>query len=972
MSPQKPTRPKTTGRLSPDPDIQPPKIPRLSEPAGLPGSASTSRPTTSSRPGSSTHHPPEQPSVEVSDTSRGAPTTAARPPEPSLTSYVIDPPEGLSRPRNDGIRVDGDAMYVDLADGKVTRVTYDPVLAAYCAQSLNESQRLGPALYRPEGETYWRKNTVATRLRAYQLKPEHRASFDRRIKGLITQDIHLRDAQLLPLCSAPLLRARTDADAFFSVARPTPRPAVPPLVGVDSFPKLVETILANSPGMILTENYAGTGGKMQLIDNMPTLAGNGVTTLYLDHFRTDIDQVALDDFHKTGVMSSGLMDRLRSLRGDTDDFPVTPYTHSSLISAAQKQGIRVRALDFAAYYWKDMLEHEREGHSAYHAIQVITADRLSHPEGKWVALIDAPHERRRNSNAYEQLHGREFFYPPPMAYKQVRLEGILNVRVEDAPHGPALRIIQEPPSSTADLSLEVGDRGLVPYELPRRYRSVLEADIRSVDLSKAPNHDPTKYLQPYAPFDLEVAKRARSRRAWDTVDASQRFFDRHWPVAKPPAPTLPPDSPASTIFERVYHQSNGLVLGATYDAQGARTLLIDNMQALAKQQVKTLYLENLITEFDQPPLATFAYTGEMPGKLRANLRRQDELQQVDLQSAHTLEHLITTARQHGLRVHALDTTASFRDELRAYEPARPSSFKYIAHTIIQSDQAQRGPHKWVALVASEHANTVRNVPGLAELQGAIGIRVTDVGGQPTRVIPDEGQIMTSLLPYQQPAQSAHPPRPSHQFVKSDLLVEVNVSAQPIPRPSINPGKLLHWTTDFLIEKSGEDFVLYLLPSSRSDFQTFPVRLSNDKFSVDIPHTYDRLKMMHLVKFSSLDNLAWTLKSAGMVQIRGTTSIPVSPRRLFDQFPELTQPGQYVINHTSNGAELFHRSRHGEVQLIQINKIKKTGKVYIDHNDWGMDAEHLYPDVATLMAHLESQHGLVRERTYNQGVPQNPS
>jgi hypothetical protein len=889
----------------------------------------------------------------------------ARALEQSLASYAVDPPYGLSLPGGNGIRIEGVAMYVDLEGGKVASVAYDPVLGAYCARSPKDSQPSGPALYRPEGEMYWRENTFATRLRPYQLSSEHRASFDRRSEALISTDIRSSEATLRPLYSAQLTKLSNDAEVFYGAVTPPPRPLIPLLAGVATLPRLVETVLAASQGVILTENYVSTSSKMQLMDNMSALAASGVTTLYLDRLRIDIDQIALDHLFRTGEVSNSLGQRLKHLDVNVDAAYPTPYTYEGLIIAAQENGIRVRGLDCAARYRQALLGGEYHGHSTYHANQVIMADRLSHPGGKWIALIDAPLERQLNSPAYERQHVGWGVNIRSNRPDLAQLQGVLSIRIEDIPGGPAIRITQESPLSTAELSLEVGGQGLRPYELSRRYRNDFETIIRRPQLPADPFgiHQQVHFAEN---LDRRRARREHSRREWDIVDASQRFFDRHPLPPRPPAPTLPPYSPVSDIVESVYRQSNGLVLGAAYNAIGARMLLIDNLPALARQQVKTLYLQNLVTEYDQPLLTSFASSGVMSEKLRANLRRQDELQGVDPLSTHALENLVTIARQHGIRVRALDTSASYQDDLRVYFPLRPNRFKFIAHTIIEGVQVQQGAHKWVALVGSEHANTVRNVPGLAELEGVIGIRVVDVGGQPDRVMPDAGEIISNRLPILQQAATTHLVPPSHQFVKSDLLLEVNVSTQAIQRPIANPGNLLHRPKEFLIERSAGGFVLYVRLDG-TEAKRIPVQMDNDKFFIRAP--FSSLEMVHAVRFNSLDRLVWALQSSGMKQVPGTTAIPASPHRLVDQFPLLTRPGQYIVSYRPQGIELYHRSKDGEVKRTKVNEIED--KLYINNQSWGMSIENKFKNMAELTAHLERRFNMTLVQTFDMGVPQLP-
>ncbi|MFW9270346.1 hypothetical protein ACLK1G_24530 [Pseudomonas sp. NR3] len=45
-----------------------------------------------------------------------------------------------------------------------------------------------------------------------------------------------------------------------------------------------------------------------------------------------------------------------------------------------------------------------------------------------------------------------------------------------------------------------------------------------------------------------------------------------------------------------------------------------------------------------------------------------------------------------------------------------------------------------------------------------------------------------------------------------------------------------------------------------------------------------------MKFKDIDALVRALKTAGLKQVSGTTVIPVSPLRLMDRHPRLTDPG----------------------------------------------------------------------------------
>ena len=86
---------------------------------------------------------------------------------------------------------------------------------------------------------------------------------------------------------------------------------------------------------------------------------------------------------------------------------------------------------------------------------------------------------------------------------------------------------------------------------------------------------------------------------------------------------------------------------------------------------------------------------------------------------------------------------------------------FYARSIINTDQAVRGVHKWVALVGETHANTFEGVPGLSELEEAVGVRVEDVAqGESEGIIVDPGRTGIELIPHR--AYS----------LKSDLLLQV--------------------------------------------------------------------------------------------------------------------------------------------------------------------------------------------------------
>ncbi|MBU2708447.1 membrane-targeted effector domain-containing toxin [Zooshikella marina] len=69
----------------------------------------------------------------------------------------------------------------------------------------------------------------------------------------------------------------------------------------------IQQLLTNKPGLLLGENHSSDLLEQKfIVDNMDTLKSNGVTTIGLEHFRSELAQPLIDDFFKTGEFSADL------------------------------------------------------------------------------------------------------------------------------------------------------------------------------------------------------------------------------------------------------------------------------------------------------------------------------------------------------------------------------------------------------------------------------------------------------------------------------------------------------------------------------------------------------------------------------------------------------------------------------------------------------------------------------------------
>jgi len=217
----------------------------------------------------------------------------------------------------------------------------------------------------------------------------------------------------------------------------------------------------------------------------------------------------------------------------------------------------------------------------------------------------------------------------------------------------------------------------------------------------------------------------------------------------PPRPTTPVFGPVSRpkdIIETLFEESPALVVGEGHSSIGSKEFLIENMEILGKQKVKTLYMEHLFNDFHQADLDVFNKSGVMSKSLKRYLKNLDAGHFTDPSGRFTFMKLVKTAQKNHIRVQAIDCAASYRvDNMQGVTPFhRQKMMNYFAKIIIEGDQAARGSHRWIALVGNTHSNTWEGVAGLSELEGGIGLRVKSARvGQSTTIEPDPGESGTN-------------------------------------------------------------------------------------------------------------------------------------------------------------------------------------------------------------------------------------
>lgn len=276
------------------------------------------------------------------------------------------------------------------------------------------------------------------------------------------------------------------------------------------------------------------------------------------------------------------------------------------------------------------------------------------------------------------------------------------------------------------------------YDVPAPLKAHLEEGAAGLnDEALRDFYDSLNEFDAYRDFKV-----IRKRLYHDALD----FFSTLRLPDRPPVPALAADATAEEIIEKILEHARGLVLGESHTAIGSKQWLIENMPLLASKQVKSLYMEHLLTDFHQAALDEFFRTGNMPQKLEAYLKALDVGNMTDPLERYTFLELVKEARKQGIHVQAIDCMASYRlngmDLPLGNNTARQKMMNYFARLMIRADQSARGAHKWVALMGNSHSNTFDGVAGVSELEEAIGIRVEDVAEGTSRGIEvDPGRIL---------------------------------------------------------------------------------------------------------------------------------------------------------------------------------------------------------------------------------------
>jgi hypothetical protein len=700
------------------------------------------------------------------------------------------------------------------------------------------------------------------------------------------------------------------AQAFFAgpLALP-PRPLIPAVEASTSVGEFMSSVFTHSKGLILSEAPKSVASKRFLMAHMQTLVEQRVEVIYLPHLFTDKHLSKLAKYRAKGSnVRSGsheIKNHLKLINGGALDNLSREHDYYHLIKEAHRHNIEIRPLSSSVSYPVNGFEvasaatdsTAAQKMSNFFGHTVIGADVAQDPSRRWVALLE-----QKMATTHDQVPGIAQLEGAISAHiEDVPVGQATRISADSA------SVATQSAGTPCDFKIEFPNADSpAPVLTPAITRHADDAlpttsgtqaipgTARATDFGFhwddatgwkrvspklwTAEKPPTALQQSLSDPAYEVP--AESRRALHTLayDTAKGLDSRYFTPGEDllptqgqffqlraklqtesrpmifaefaPRPAMPPVEPSSSamqFIENLYQQTDGMVIGEFHASIGSKQFIIDNLPLLAEQNVKTLYLEHLLTDLHQQDLDRFFETGHMSKGLLNDIRNLDRGHNTDPAKVYNFETLIIKAREHGVEVRAIDCAASYHLKgIRLETPTtRQQMMNFFASRTIRRHQAVMGKHRWVALVGNTHANTYKTVPGIAELEGAIGVRLDDVAPGTSRGITvDTGELR-------------HAPMSKEEgFIKGDYKIEMEVPGAVDdldPSPTLSLEQRLTRPGKFVIERELDDSQVIIYRSRNNEIQRTVVQFNAEgKVFVDRPswapihlHPYENLEALVL-------------------------------------------------------------------------------------------------------------------------------
>lgn len=709
-----------------------------------------------------------------------------------------------------------------------------------------------------------------------------------------------------------------DADALFA-APPARLPRTDlPLLAADTSPGAVlASLFPLKQRLIIGAANASVVSKQLLIEDMQALAALGLKRLYIENLPADVFRTKLriingqakgDLAHALKRVEDHLTRVDKALGWDVD----APFTFRKLMLEAHQHKVAIEGVDASSSYH---LEHVLELSAAerfiprsgklrnFYSHKTLAAQE---PQEGWIALVD--HNRIGGTDEVPGL---------------ADLQNVVALRVDEGAPGQALGIQFD----TSAAALSRGDYRLTmaPASRPLPVAGPSTAVVEPASPSHYTAFDLPATLKPQLDDMVHSHRDLDSRYGFQAAhpfeeafttfkdtrirlqQSAKAAFATYTPPARSSFVELAAATNEETFIKQLFKLKLGLIIAEAHANQSSKRFLIKYMKLLKEQGVKTLYLEHLLTDLHQLELEAFYSTLKMPDNLKRYLRSQDLGHMPSGYSgSDTYTNVVKAANKAGIRVRALDCTASYHLKGMQDANARANLFSYFANEVIKADQAAQGPHKWVALMGSAHADMYLGVPGIAQLQDAVSLTVRDVALDHARPLHRGGwEILDKSIK-----------NPEGVALRSDFKVDVGIAGTPVWSSAATTDRTwLRSVGDFMVERPSATQANVVHRSNSGEIVSTAVQIDDSgQFFID------RWPQVQGQRYATLEFLVRALKTEVLLTAVSASTLP-SVR--------LKNIGDFLIEYaSSNQANLLHRSRTGDIVTTPIQK-DTTGQVFIE-------------------------------------------
>ncbi|WP_242205066.1 MULTISPECIES: membrane-targeted effector domain-containing toxin [unclassified Pseudomonas] len=295
------------------------------------------------------------------------------------------------------------------------------------------------------------------------------------------------------------------------------------------------------------------------------------------------------------------------------------------------------------------------------------------------------------------------------------------------------------------------------YGVPLKYRDriamVIDPEAREEILKRSQDYMGTSYG--YSSLLAAADQLASTRTAYLlqveklTTDATRHFAELAPLPARIEVPAIAADTSFTQLLASDALAGKHLVIGAQPGSIASKEALITHMDALLKSGFKHLYMEYLPADVFHIKLEKFN-RGESWRGIKRHLKAVDKALGHGPDAPFSYLALVRTAREKGLKIHALDASTSYKldgalvmADVSPLTPRSNSIRNFYSLKAIAADAIDAPAERWIALTEVSRMSTFDKTPGLADLHEAVALRIDDVAaGQPARIGVDSPGAIT--------------------------------------------------------------------------------------------------------------------------------------------------------------------------------------------------------------------------------------